>query len=230
MKKWSIAVVLIGLAVISKAQTSDWKGYDNSRAISKTFNYTGFDKLNIKNVNGDITVQVGKSFAILVTIDSALLPKLETSINKEGSLTLELKTDWQEWYSKSYTERAATKITISLPEISVLKYSGNGYLVANDIVGRYFRLNTSGNGDIKLTGSIDELDMIRSGNGDVQAGKLVAKKAKITASGNGDVTINVTEALEANSSGNGDIINKGKALFGAGSEKSGNGQMITQQN
>ena len=45
-------------------------------------------------------------------------------------------------------------------------------------MGRYFRAESNGNGDITLQGSIDELDIDQAGNGNIYARQLEAKVAK----------------------------------------------------
>ncbi|TWI01409.1 hypothetical protein IQ05_00991 [Flavobacterium tiangeerense] len=93
-------------------------------------------------------------------------------------------------------------------------------------MGRYFRLENTGNGESKISGTIDDLDIVKVGNGDVNAQNLVAKTADLKSTGNGNLTVNVSEKLTAKLTGNGDIINKGKAQFDSNSKKSGNGDLI----
>ncbi len=115
---------------------------------------------------------------------------------------------------------------ISLPEISVLEHRGNNQLVVNGIIGRYFRLEKNGNGDVQLNGSIDHLDIKKSGNGNVNATNVIAQEANVISSGNGDVTVNAGKVFRANGSGNGDIKNTGSALANTESSKSGNGDIV----
>ena len=52
------------------------------------------------------------------------------------------------------------------------------------------------------------------------------KNAKIISAGNGDVKVNASETFTADGTGNGDIINKGKAKPSANSKQKGNGEII----
>jgi hypothetical protein len=98
-----------------------------------------------------------------------------------------------------------------------------------NIFGRYFRLENTGNGESKISGTVDFLDIIKTGNGDLNAENLIAKKGDLKSTGNGNLTAYVTYELTAKLSGNGDIINKGKAKFDSNSKKSGNGDLILNQ-
>ena len=106
-----------------------------------------------------------------------------------------------------------------MPEASVIKNEGNSDLDVKNVFGRYFRLENTGNGDSKIIGTIDALDINKTGNGDVNAENLIAKKATLHSTGNGNLTVNVSDTLSAKVSGNGNIINKGKAKFDANSKK-----------
>ena len=113
-----------------------------------------------------------------------------------------------------------------MPEASVIKNVGNSDLSVINIFGGYFRLENTGNGESKISGTIDFLDIVKTGNGDVNGGNLIATKADLKSTGNGNLTANVTKELTAKLTGNGDNINKGKAKFDSNSKKSGNGDLI----
>jgi hypothetical protein len=125
-----------------------------------------------------------------------------------------------------YIENTNTIIKITLPEASVIKNAGNSDITISNIIGRYFRLENTGNGNAVLSGKTDQLDIEKIGNGDVVSEALLAKKAKVKNIGNGNVVVNVSEEVSGKLFGNGDIINKGQAKFGSNSTKIGNGKLI----
>lgn len=214
-----INLVVFVLTISAEAQSRrPLKG--SGKIVSKDFLYNNFDKIELKDLNGEVTVKVGEPFAINVAIDDNLQALLGAEVN-DGKLTIQLKGNTN---NRMYIESTNIKIRISIPEISAIQHSGNSDLSVSGLTGRYFRLQQSGNGDVVLKGTIDELDLNRSGNGDLYATSLSVRIAKINSSGNGDVEINVSERLSVNASGNGDIINKGAANFEVGS-KSGNGDL-----
>ena len=219
MTKLIIAVVLTLTSTFANAQL---KG--SGKTVTKTYDYKNSDKVNFENLDGKIEVEIGKPWSITVTIDDNLEPLLIFTENKsEKELKVQFKGNKN---NQMYIENTNLKIKITMPEASVIKNTGNSDLVVKNIIGRYFRLENTGNGDSKISGTIDSLDINKTGNGDVNTENLMVKKATLKSTGNGDLIVNVSEELSAKLTGNGDIINKGKAKFDANSKKSGNGDLI----
>ena len=220
MTKLIIAIVLTLTSTFANAQL---KG--SGKIITKTYDYKNFDKLTLDDLDGKIEVEIGKTWSISVTIDDNLENLLNFSENvSENELKIQFKGNKN---NQMYIEDTNLKIKITMPEASVIKNTGNCDLLVKNIVGRYFRLENTGNGDSKISGTIDVLDIVKTGNGDVIAENLSAKKADLKSTGNGNLIANVSEELTAKLNGNGDIINKGKAKFDSNSKRSGNGKLIT---
>lgn len=219
MTKLIIAIVLTLTSTFANAQL---KG--SGKISTKSYNYKSFDKVNFENLDGKIEVEIGKPWSITVTIDDNLEPLLTFSENpSENELKVQFKGNKN---NQMYIENTNFKIKITMPEASAIKNIGNSDLIVKNIFGRYFRLENTGNGDSKISGTIDALDINKTGNGDVNSENLIAKKATLKSTGNGDLIVNVSEELSAKLIGNGDIINKGKAKFDSNSKKSGNGDLI----
>ena len=218
MKKIFFAIVLI----ITSFANAQLKG--SGKIVTKTFYYKNFDKVYFEDLDGKIEVEIGKPWSILITIDDNLESLLHLSENvSENELKIQFKGNKD---NQMYVENTNLKIKITMPEASVIKNSGNSNLSVQNISGRYFKLENTGNGDSNVSGTIDFLDINKIGNGDVDASNLNVKKAELKSTGNGDLTVNVSETLSARLTGNGDIINTGKANFDSGSKKSGNGDLI----
>jgi hypothetical protein len=218
MKKIFFAIVLI----ITSFANAQLKG--SGKINTKTFDYKNFDKVYFEDLDGKIEVEIGKPWSILITIDDNLESLLRLSENvSENELKIQFKGNKD---NQMYVENTNLKIKITMPEASVIKNSGNSNLNVQNISGRYFKLENTGNGDSNVSGTIDVLDINKIGNGDVDASNLNVKKAELKSTGNGDLTVNVSETLSARLTGNGDIINTGKANFDSGSKKSGNGDLI----
>lgn len=219
MTKLIIAIVLTLTSTFANAQL---KG--SGKIITKNYDYKNFDKLTLEDLDGKIEVEIGKTWSISVTIDDNLENLLNFSENvSENELKIQFKGNKN---NQMYIENTNLKIKITMPEASVIKNTGNCDLLVKNIVGRYFRLENTGNGDSKISGTIDVLDIVKTGNGDVIAENLLAKKANLKSTGNGNLIANISEELTAKLNGNGDIINKGKAKFDSNSKMSGNGKLI----
>jgi len=215
-------LITIAMAMASILASAQLRG--SGKISTKTYDFKNFDKVYFQDLDGKLEVEIGKPFSISVTIDDNLESLFSITENAtEHELSVSFKNNKNNW---KYIEDTNFKIKITMPEASVIKNIGNSDLNIKNVIGRYFRIENTGNGDAKITGTTDSLEIIKSGNGDINAEKLVAKKANIKNTGNGDVSANVTEELTAKLNGNGDIKNIGKAKFDNNSKKTGNGDLI----
>ncbi|MBK9737414.1 MAG: DUF2807 domain-containing protein [Saprospiraceae bacterium] len=195
----------------------------SAKLIEKQFDYSNFDKIGFVDLDGNINVEIGKSWSIKVTIDDNILPLLAFDEDKpEGRLKIFLKGNNS---NRMYIEDTNIRITISMPEVSVITHDGNSRLTVNNISGRYLKIQNLSNSSTTVQGSIDQLDIINAGNGNLYATELIAKTSDIKCSGNGNVKVNVNNKLSARVSGNGNVVNKGKASF-KNSSSTGNGNLI----
>jgi len=113
--------------------------------------------------------------------------------------------------------------------------AGDVYL---DVKAAEITIQVSGSGDLILKGTAQEINGNVSGAGSLKASNLQVDKAKIKVSGAGDGKVNVLQSLDADVSGSGDIIYKGKPaerninISGSGSvreSKSGNGEETARE-
>jgi hypothetical protein len=197
--------------------------FGTGKIITREFNYKDFDKVSIEDFDGHIEIEVGKPFSVKIEIDENLEPRLKVNKdNSENQLNIILEGNKN---GRLYLEKTRIKIKISMPEAALISHRGNTNVNVHGIMGRYFRLETSGNGDVFLSGSIDELDIKKSGNGRVKAEKLTCKIAKVKSYGNGNVTVNSQISLKANGTGNCSIIQTGPGKIDPMSGVIGNGDV-----
>lgn len=218
MKNVFLTIVLI-LTSFANAQL---KG--SGKTVTKSYAYKNFDKISFQDLDGKIEVEIGKPWSITVIIDDNLESLLSFSENvSDKELRIQFKGNKN---NQMYVEDTNLRIRITMPAASLIKNLGNSDLLVKNIMGRYFKLENTGNGDTKISGMVDVLDIAKTGNGDVNAENLVTTSADLKSIGNGNLTVNVSQKLTAKLIGNGDIINNGKATFDSNSKKSGNGDLI----
>jgi Putative auto-transporter adhesin, head GIN domain len=219
MTKLILAILMVFIATIANAQLRG-----SGKTITKTYDYQNFDKLSFQDLDGTIEVELGKEFSISVTIDDNLFPLLSfEENNSKNELKLFFKNNAN---NKKYIEDTNCRIKITTPKLLEVKHSGNSTLVISNLIGTNFKLDNSGNGTTKISGSIETLEVINRGNGNTKAEQLLSKNAVIKCSGNGNVYVTVSNTLTAKASGNCSVINYGKAPFDSQSSKSGNARLL----
>ena len=194
----------------------------SGKIITKTFTYQDFNKIQLNDLDGRVEVEVGKPYSIKISIDDNLEPLLTVSENNK-TLTVALNKNEN---NKRYVENTNIKITISVPAINGVVHNGNSDAFITGLKNNNFSAKSTGNGNLILTGTADNIEIEKAGNGNVEAAKLLVNNANVVSIGNGDVKVNASETFSANGTGNGDIINKGSAKPSANSKQKGNGEII----
>ncbi len=212
-------LILILSSCNSNAQMKPLNG--SGKIVSKTYYYKNFDKIEIQDLAGNISVEVGKSFAITAAIDDNLAPLLKVT-ESNGELKLQLEGNRS---NKLYIEETNIEIKICMPSITAALHSANGKLLIEGISSKKFRIKNNENGTAVIQGTAEELEIVCAGNGAVKATEMLAQKVDVTKRGNGNVYLKTNNTFAAKGSGNGDIINEGNGTAAAGSLIHGNGSI-----
>ncbi len=217
--KTSLAAILILVlsSYTAKAQMKELNG--SSKIINKIYDFKNFDKIEIQDLSGKVTVEVGKLFSIAAAIDDNLEPLLKVTENN-GELKIELTGNRS---NRLYIEQTNISIKITMPAITEVLHSANSKLLIEGINSKKFKLKSNENGTVIIKGTSTYLEIICASNGNVNAEALIAKNISIIKRGNGNVYLNTDSAFSANGSGNGDVINYGKGKANENSAISGNG-------
>jgi uncharacterized membrane protein YphA (DoxX/SURF4 family) len=219
--KVSFATILI--LVLSSCNTNaQMKPLNGSgKIINKTYDYKNFDKIEVQDMAGIITVEVGKPFAITAAIDDNLAPLLKIT-ESNGELKLQLAGNRS---NKLYIEETNIEIKISMPSITAALHSANSKLLIEGINSKKFRIKSNENGTVIIKGTAEELEIVCADNGSVKATEMLAQKVDIIKRGNGNVYLKTNNTFAAKGHGNGDIINEGNGRADAGSGVQGNGSI-----
>ncbi len=221
MKKliFTIAILFLSLNVQGQLRGS-------GKVITRTFNLTDFDNLQILDFDGSVDIQVGKPYGIEIEIDENLESRLQVKKDKDEKLLIVSLEGNKN--GRLYLENTRIKIKINMPELSSIIHRGNTNVEIKNISARFFRLKTIGNGSVNLLGKVEELDINKIGNGNVNAQTLLSKTAKVRTLGNGNVHVNSLISLNAVGSGNGNVIQTGSGKIDATSGIMGNGEVKKQ--
>jgi Putative auto-transporter adhesin, head GIN domain len=217
-------IIAIALTLSSLFASAQLKG--SGVTITKNYDYNNFTKIDFNDLDGNLEIEVGKPYSIAITIDDNLL-NLLTVDQKDNLLSIALKGNTN---NRMYIEDTKIKIKITTPLLTEVRNNGNSSLQVMGINSENFKTTNPDNGSTTLSGKVNNLQVVCRGNGNLYAEKLIAQKATVKCSGNGNVKINVMELVTAGASGNGNIINIGKARFDAASTASGNSSLNGRKN
>ena len=210
VKSSLLILALFFVSQITKAQ-DDLKIYD----------FKDFDKVQIENINGEVEIEIGKSYSITVSGKDNAQEQVQLTKSEDKllvNLVSKYVTDWK--------SRKLVKVKIIMPEISKLFNFSNADVNVQKFIGRYFGIENKGNGNILVVGSvIDHIEIKNNGNGNLETKNIISKKVDISKSGNGDVNIKTDSNFNVEMAGNGDIVNygKGKAII---NKQSGTGKVV----
>jgi Putative auto-transporter adhesin, head GIN domain len=187
----------------------------------KTYDFKDFDKVQIENINGEVEIELGKSYSIIVSVKDNAQEQVQITKSQDKllvKLDSRFVTDWK--------NRKVVIVKIIMPDISKLFNFSNADVSVQKFVGRYFGIENKGNGNISVVGSfVDHIEINNNGNGNLETKNIISKKVDISKSGNGDVNIRTDAEFNVEMNGNGDIVNygKGKAII---KKQSGTGKVV----
>lgn len=193
--------------------------FDSLSSEKETRDLDGFTKINF-GVSGDLYVNIGNEFKVVLEGSQSLLDNIETDISS-GKLTIK-KDNWRLNMNEKVT------IYVTLPEIEGLSVSGSGRAEIMDVVkGDNLSLSVSGSGKLYTSGvEINSMnssisgsgDIIVGGDGDISSADLAisgsgsykgedarAASMSVRISGSGSCLCNVSESLKASVSGSGNV-------------------------
>lgn len=207
------SIFLLSLAITGNSQTSyshyngkKWEQISgNGKLVKLNPAISAFTNLDISHMNAQVIVEAGASvFEMDVTIDENLK---EFFRYKQEGTTLKLSFDLSGGKYDRWLSSNNTVVTIKLPLLELLNNNGNTNIEVKQLNQQTFKLVSSGNADIKLTGTVSEAVFQTTGNSDIQAGTLNASKITLSSSGNADIEVNTKELVQTNMNGNNEVTN-----------------------
>jgi hypothetical protein len=177
-----------------------------------------FERIRVVGLT-DVTVTAGAP-SVTVRGDDNLIGEVVTEVD-DGTLTVDER--------RQVRPRAGLAVDVTTPRLGGAEVQGSGDLVARDVAGEVltwtvdgsgsltidgvdanvFRGDVNGSGDLEAAGRAERVELVVSGSGEADLRELMAREASVEASGSGNVLVRVSEALQASSSGSGDVIYAG---------------------
>jgi len=161
----------------------------------------GFTRIALHTF-GDVAVNVGEEFSLLVSAEDNLVPLLATDV-RDGWLVIEAPDD--------LTLQATRPIIymITMPALDGVDLSGAGSIHASHLREHAVAVTMDGIGTVALSGEVGEQTVKMSGTGRYNGFRLTCDHASITIGGEGSAELNVRRLLETSITGSGNVIYNG---------------------
>ena len=109
--------------------------------LQNNYPFKNFDKIEFRDLDGDIKVEIGQKWSVKVNIPENLFPLLKVEKEDgENQLLIELKDNKN---NRLYVEDSKIWIQITMPEASVIRSIGNQNVEIKGIMGRYIPSHNS---------------------------------------------------------------------------------------
>lgn len=107
------------------------------------------------------------------------------------------------------TERI--RVIATSPSVKLAKISGAGDIELAGVTSPSLAVHIQGSGDILVSGQVRDLSVDIVGSGDFEGMALAAQNARLNIAGSGDIRVKVSQDVEAQVRGSGDILVQGCA-------------------
>lgn len=200
----------------------DWDGpavAGSGVSTTETRPVAAFDRIDLSG-DFDVVVDVGRTRSVVITGEDNLVPLVRTEV-RNGTLHIEREQDFR--------THQDIRIEISVERLRGLHSGGSSDVDVRNVRSTAFDISVSGSselsasgdfgdldasiggsGEIRMEGTADEIEASVSGSGEMDLLDLAARTARIGVSGSGAATVNVSERLDANVSGSGDVRYAGR--------------------
>lgn len=150
--------------------------------------------------------------SLTLTTDENLLPYVENGVH-DNKLRLHLR--------ERLLPTHGLKVVVSSSNRTGSKLTGASELIAHQLTGDSYAVETTGAAEVKLDGTIDRLLADMTGASELSAKSLQTRTAEISTTGAASADVSVSESLKVTITGAGEVIYHGnpsvqKHVTGAG--------------
>jgi hypothetical protein len=160
-----------------------------------------FSRIDVTG-EADVSVSFGSTQSVIVEADDNLLDQVKTSVRGD---TLVIGHP----FGRDLQPRYGIRVTVVMNELDGFEISGSGNIDIAQLDSEAVDFSIPGSGIIRADGAADRLTIDLGGSGDILCGELEARAAGVTIGGSGNATVYVTESLDAEISGSGNIFYAG---------------------
>lgn len=207
MKKLIVSItLLLSTLCIVFAQRDMRPLIGNGTPKNVQYDIKAFENLEILWLDGNIEVEFGATKSeISIVTDENIFNLLKVS-NTEEWLKLEIPENFK---NRLWLEDDKTTIKIrTTAQPRQITYKANANATIKGINTTFLSIDKDENGNLTLSGKVQQLDINKKDNGGVDAGNLITDITNINSSGNGAVSINSKTVQKQTVRGNGGFFNK----------------------
>lgn len=158
---------------------------------------TTFSSISFKSVGKLKVIQNGKE-SLTIVAEENILPMLESRVSDK---TLYISNE----NKSSIDPTKPIEFIVEVKNLENLTAKAVGSIEVNGIQGKSLTVSLDGVGNVAIAGNVDVLDLELSGVGSSNGADLRTKEARVRNKGVGSVVVNVSERLDASTSGIGSI-------------------------
>ncbi len=141
---------------------------------------------------GAVVATLGQPPALKITADDNLLPLLETTV-VERELRIRPK--------QSISPRTPIRIELACQNLESFTCTGAGEHELRNVANEKLRIELSGAGTVRVSGTSERLDLVVSGAGTIDTSALQAKQVHVEASGAVELKVAASEKITGTLSG-----------------------------
>ena len=158
-----------------------------------------------QNVDPFVNIETGGAFRVewhsgapsaSITVDKNLMQYVEMEVRDR---VLHVRT------TRSVRPTHSIKLDLTSSALEGASFSGASRLIAHQLSGAKFYLETTGASNVILDGAVDELVANLTGASDLRAESLQTKVAEVSVTGAGDARLAVSDTLKVSITGAGKV-------------------------
>ncbi|MGW9686465.1 head GIN domain-containing protein [Flagellimonas sp. 2504JD1-5] len=208
---WFSLLLFCGLSLFTSCDKDDDINIGSQNIATETREVGAFTKLSSTGVF-EVNIAQGDSQSVEITADDNIIGRVRTNV-VNGELRLEL--------SDGNYENITLRARIIVEQLNGINNSGIGNIVASNVDSNNFFLTNSGDADITISGSSNNLDCFNEGVGDIKGFDFLVNNADLEIRGSGSIEISCTDTLDAEINGSGDVLYRGNPAVNSAIRGSG---------
>jgi hypothetical protein len=107
--------------------------------------------------------------------------------------------------TESYQTKSPLVVSLTGPHLSSIAMHGAGDIKLTDLKENDLAMELNGSGEVSVSGSVGQFNVLLNGSSDVEAEELVSENANIQILGSGDIEVNAKQSLDVSIIGSGNV-------------------------